>query len=96
VSGSDQDELRYICQRINIERYFMTIEGSPTSKIDLVSGIISRYKYNSGNAILIGDSINDSDAAKANGVMFYAYNNDALKKHCHTYIDSFDEVNFDV
>ena len=34
VSGSDQDELRYICQRINIERYFMTIEGSPTSKID--------------------------------------------------------------
>jgi phosphoglycolate phosphatase-like HAD superfamily hydrolase len=96
VSGSDQNELRYICQRINIEHYFMTIEGSPTSKIDLVSGIISHYKYSAGNTILIGDSINDYDAAKENKVIFYAYNNDALRKHCHKYIDSFDEVIFNV
>ena len=96
VSGSDQDELRYICQSISIERYFMTIEGSPASKIDLVSGIILRYKYNAGNTILIGDSINDYDAAKVNGTVFYAYNNDDLRKHCHRYVDSFDDVIFNV
>ena len=94
VSGSDQDELRYICKCIDIDSYFLTIEGSPTSKTDLVSGIISSCKYNPRNTILIGDSINDYDAAKANGLIFYAYNNDELRKSCNIYLDSFDEIFF--
>ena len=73
---------------------FSLNSGHPTSKNDLVSGIISSYKYNPRNTILIGDSINDYDAAKANGLIFYAYNNDELRKSCNIYLDSFDGIFF--
>ncbi len=95
VSGSDQNELRYLCQSISIETYFLTIEGSPAFKSDLVSGIISNYKYKPVNTILIGDTINDYDAARANGLKFFAYNNSYLKKISHRYIYSFEKIVFD-
>jgi len=94
VSGSEQDELRSVCEYIEIESYFLTIEGSPTPKNELVSSILSSYGYDPGKTILIGDTINDYDAAKSNKVIFYAYNNDSMKDLCNRYIYSFDEVFF--
>jgi phosphoglycolate phosphatase-like HAD superfamily hydrolase len=94
VSGSEQDELRCVCEFIEIGSYFLTIEGSPTSKNDLVSSILSSYGYESEKTILIGDTINDYDAAKSNKVIFYAYNNRSIKDLCDRYIYSFDEVFF--
>jgi len=94
VSGSEQDELRCVCEFIEIESYFLTIEGSPTSKNDLVSSILSSYGYDSKKTILIGDTINDYDAAKSNKVIFYAYNNGSMKDLCNRYIYNFDEVFF--
>ena len=94
VSGSEQDELRCVCEFIEIGSYFLTIEGSPTSKNDLVSSILSSYRYDPEKTILIGDTINDYDAAKSNKVIFYAYNNGSMKDLCNRYIYSFDEVFF--
>jgi phosphoglycolate phosphatase-like HAD superfamily hydrolase len=94
VSGSEQDELRCVCEFIEIGSYFLTIEGSPTSKNDLVSSVLSSYGYDSEKTILIGDTINDYDAAKSNKVIFYAYNNGSIKDLCDRYIYSFDEVFF--
>jgi phosphoglycolate phosphatase-like HAD superfamily hydrolase len=43
VSGSDQDELRYLCDKLNISHYFHSIYGSPTSKVDNVSNLLEKY-----------------------------------------------------
>ena len=59
-----------------------------------MSSILSSYGYDPGKTILIGDTINDYDAAKSNKVIFYAYNNDSMKDLCNRYIYSFDEVFF--
>ena len=61
-------------------QYFKTIEGSPTCKNDLVKNILEKYKYDPKETILIGDSINDYEAANINGMKFYGYNNEKLRE----------------
>jgi len=79
VSGSDGKELNYLCKELELSQYFKTIEGSPTAKNDLVKNILQKYSYNPKECILIGDSINDYEAANINGIKFYGYNNEELR-----------------
>ncbi|WP_252971035.1 HAD family hydrolase [Aliarcobacter cryaerophilus] len=79
VSGSDEKELNYLCKELGLIQYFKTIEGSPTCKNDLVKKILEKYKYDPKECILIGDSINDYEAANINGIKFYGYNNEELR-----------------
>ena len=79
VSGSDEKELNYLCKELELSQYFKTIEGSPTCKNDLVKNILQKYSYNPKECILIGDSINDYEAANINGIKFYGYNNEELR-----------------
>ena len=81
VSGSDQKELRFLCKELKIEKYFITINGSPTPKNNLVKKLLKNYKYNIQETCLIGDSLNDYDAAKINDISFLAYNNVELNKY---------------
>jgi phosphoglycolate phosphatase-like HAD superfamily hydrolase len=78
VSGSDQVELRYICSTLKIAGHFHSIHGSPTPKKELVRDVLLINNYDKERCVLIGDSINDYEAARANGIGFMAYNNDAL------------------
>lgn len=89
VSGSDGNELRFLASELEISQYFKTIEGSPRPKIPLVKDILKEYGYNRQEVCLIGDSINDCDAAKENGIEFYGYNNPFLKSKGLKYIGSF-------
>ena len=75
VSGSDQGELRYLCRSMGIDHYFKSIHGSPKPKSQWVGELISEYDYVPSSCILIGDSINDFEAAKDNGLEFMGYNN---------------------
>jgi len=75
VSGSEGQELNYLCQQLDLEKSFITIEGSPTPKNDLIKNILNKYQYNPDKTILIGDSINDYQAAQVNNITFYGYNN---------------------
>lgn len=70
VSGSDGVELRKICKFLNIDKYFLKIEGSPTDKTTLVNDILVEYDFNSDECILVGDSINDFNAATKNRIHF--------------------------
>tara|TARA_Y100000816_G_scaffold269835_1_gene233092 strand:- start:508 stop:1125 length:618 start_codon:yes stop_codon:yes gene_type:complete len=88
VSGSDQEELRYLSKRLNISNYFVSIHGSPTPKEVLIDKLIKKFEYKIDETCLIGDSINDLEAAYANKIKFYGYNNHLLKNKCE-YIDSF-------
>lgn len=90
VSGSDQEELRFLCKSLVISDYFISIHGSPTPKIELVKLVLNQYHYQEEDCVLIGDSINDYEAAISNNVSFYGYNNPKLRSVSLKYIDKFD------
>lgn len=78
VSGSDQKELRFLCQELGLTHFFISIHGSPTPKKILVKNLIVKYGYDQEKTCLIGDSINDFEAADDNRIHFLAYNNESL------------------
>ncbi|HRV55161.1 MAG: HAD family hydrolase [Mangrovimonas sp.] len=91
VSGSDQDELRFLCEELNLSHFFLSIHGSPTPKTQLVGDIMRQKEYNLSTSCLIGDSKNDYDAAQSNGIAFYGYNNEKIKDLGVLYIQTFEE-----
>jgi HAD superfamily hydrolase (TIGR01549 family) len=92
VSGSDQTELRYLCDVLGLKDYFESIHGSPTPKKELVHAVLNLYKYTPDEIVFIGDSLNDYDAASLHGIDFYGYNNASLKGIGVGYIQAFDSV----
>lgn len=81
VSGSDQTELRYLCEKLEIKHFFKRIHGSPKPKMDWVKEILEEEKLAVKECILIGDSVNDYEAAMQNNMAFMAYNNLPLEKY---------------
>lgn len=75
ASGADENDLKYICEKLELTPYFLSINGSPTKKNEIVKNILLLNNYNQDETILIGDSINDYEAAKNSGIEFYGYNN---------------------
>lgn len=94
VSGSDEKELQYLCKELGLADYFITINGSPTHKNILVENVLDRYNYLANETILIGDSINDYEAAKINNLDFYGFNNLELEKYSKSYITEFSDFLF--
>ncbi|WP_225312720.1 HAD family hydrolase [Pseudotamlana haliotis] len=94
VSGSDQEELRFLCKELGVAQYFLTINGSPTHKNILVSRILETYNYSKSKCCLIGDSINDLDAANHNKISFFGFNNQELNKNDLSYIENFSKFYF--
>lgn len=78
VSGSDQNELRFLCKQHGIAPYFKRIHGSPVPKKQWVATILEEENLTPEKCVLIGDSINDFEAANSNNIKFMAYNNDSL------------------
>jgi HAD superfamily hydrolase (TIGR01549 family) len=93
VSGSDQEELRFLNKELQIDEYFISIHGSPTPKKKLIENLLEKHNYQQENTCLIGDSINDYEAALHNKIYFYGYNNKALSNY-GTYIYSLTNYNF--
>lgn len=89
ASGSDEKELRRICGELELTPYFISIKGSPIPKVELVRSIIEGSGYRLKETCLIGDSINDLEAAKANHIDFFGYNNPTLKQVSSNYISMF-------
>lgn len=89
VSGSDQTELRELCRRLDVARFFDSIHGSPKPKTEWVTQLIKEHDYDKTAAALIGDSINDLHAARDNGIEFIGFNNEALRQDSDHYIDAF-------
>jgi phosphoglycolate phosphatase-like HAD superfamily hydrolase len=92
VSGSDGNELRYLCTELGIAHMFRSIQGSPTPKTELVKGLVTQGIIDPTQTCLIGDAGNDFDAASANGIDFYGYNNTALTDIGKGYITRFDNA----
>ena len=78
VSGSDGNELRSLCDELELSKYFLSINGSPTPKSALVKAIIDNGNISASQYCLIGDAVNDYDAANQNEIQFFGYNNKEL------------------
>jgi phosphoglycolate phosphatase-like HAD superfamily hydrolase len=92
VSASDEKELSYLCSKLDIEKYFKSISGSPVNKILNLKKLLRLNNYLKSKCCLIGDSINDKDAAMKNGITFFGFNNKDLIKDSK-YIYSFTSLN---
>jgi phosphoglycolate phosphatase-like HAD superfamily hydrolase len=92
VSGSDGKELQYLCQKLAIDDYFRSINGSPSHKNQLVEDVLRVNKYSIDETILIGDSINDYEAATVNGLDFYGFNNSELISVSSNYIKKYGDL----
>lgn len=88
ASGAEQNELRFLCDRFALTPYFEKILGSPTPKTALLASILDGYALGALDCVMIGDSINDYEAASQNGIPFAGYNNQDLKTIGY-YIESF-------
>lgn len=77
VSASMDVELKWICRNLGIDKYFITINGSQnvlTTKTETVQTLITIFDYDPKNVVLIGDAIQDYQAAIANNIEFLGYN----------------------
>jgi len=92
ASGADENDLRYICDKLDLTKYFLSIYGSPKIKSDIVQNILESNNYEKEETILIGDSINDHEAANENGIEFYGYNNHLLQNQ-YKYLNKVEEMN---
>jgi HAD superfamily hydrolase (TIGR01549 family) len=70
VSGTPDNEIKYIVEKRGLKKYFQEIHGSPKKKWKICKEIINRNDYNPQNCLLIGDSMSDYEAAKKNGIYF--------------------------
>jgi HAD superfamily hydrolase (TIGR01549 family) len=94
ASGSDEKELRFLCDALGISQYFESIHGSPTPKIKLVENILRDFNLNSEETILIGDAHNDFEAAMHNNIDFFGFNNRELEELGRCYIYSFESFKY--
>ena len=78
LSGSDGTELMAICRTLEIASYFTTITGFPNLKKQLSQNIFHDWEHDPITCLLIGNSIDDHEAAYTNGITFMAYNNSSL------------------
>jgi len=90
ASGADENDLKYICDKLELTKYFVSINGSPTKKSEIIKSILESNDYKKSETVMIGDSINDFEAAKESGIEFYGYNNDNLIKK--TYLHSINNI----
>lgn len=94
ASGAEQNELRFLCDRFDIAQYFEEILGSPSPKAVILAWILEQYTLSASDCMMIGDSINDYEAASCNKIQFYGFNNIEMKNIPVTYIESFSKFSF--
>ena len=72
---------------MDIAKYFKGIHGSPKPKKLWLEELLDTHQYSPSNCLMIGDSINDYEAAKRNNIPFMAYNNLKLEEYSEILLD---------
>jgi phosphoglycolate phosphatase-like HAD superfamily hydrolase len=70
VSASPQEELEYIIRRRGLSRCFRKVYGAPTRKEEAIREVLALTGSTAGEALFVGDALNDLNAARASGVRF--------------------------
>ena len=70
VTGTPQEEIEFILDRLGISYLFKGIWGAPLKKSDILPGILNDHRLCPEDCLMIGDTITDYNAAKNNDVDF--------------------------
>jgi len=70
ITATPQSEIEYILDQLKIKSYFQEIIGSPVNKGKAVESLLKEYDIDPIQAIMVGDSISDYEAAESNYVAF--------------------------
>jgi len=70
ITATPQLEIEEILEEIELREFFTEVIGSPLSKAKSIARIIKKQNINSHDAIMIGDSISDMEAAERNSIGF--------------------------
>lgn len=70
ASGTPEDELRRIVERRGLASHFAGVFGSPTKKAEILRRVAAAARSAPGELAMVGDAINDYDAARAAGTRF--------------------------
>ena len=95
ITATPQEEIESILDALEITHYFKEIYGAPKPKTEVVSEALNRLRCPAEQALVVGDSATDCNAAEKNNVSFLLrrtpFNQD-LQKQLQGY--SFDDLNF--
>lgn len=70
ISGTPQDELRYIVEKKGLRHFFEDVYGSPTTKTQWINKILKDRGYQPKECLFLGDATTDYDAAKETNLHF--------------------------
>ena len=70
ISATPEDEMNLIATEIGISSFFQGIYGSPAKKNELISRVIELNKINPKDAVFIGDTSSDLEAAISSNIKF--------------------------
>jgi HAD superfamily hydrolase (TIGR01549 family) len=70
VSGTPDEEIKFIVQRRKLSDYFLEVHGSPRTKSEIVAELLQRYGYAAEECLFIGDAMTDYDTAVKSNVNF--------------------------
>ncbi len=70
ITATPQEEIEQILRTLDLAACFRTVYGSPTPKATAIRDVLSRLSISAQQALVVGDSQTDLDAAQANGVPF--------------------------
>lgn len=70
VTATPQEEIQQILDALDIARCFRDVYGAPISKTAAIRDVLQRLQCQPGQALVVGDSETDFNAAEMNGVAF--------------------------
>lgn len=70
ASGTPEDELCRITIKKGLNQYFVSLHGSPQSKVDIINRIVKDHNLEQSRVLMVGDAMQDYTAAMQTSVNF--------------------------
>ena len=70
ITGTPQEEIEKILNALDIAHYFREVHGAPKTKVTVVNEVLKRLHCLPEQALVIGDSGTDLEAAEKNNAAF--------------------------
>lgn len=83
ISGTPHNEMNEIVEKKELSKYFLSVHGSPKSKIQWVQHLLKNHQLNSDNTVFIGDANSDYMAAKEFNFKFIAVSREYNMEQFH-------------
>jgi phosphoglycolate phosphatase-like HAD superfamily hydrolase len=92
LTATPCEEMMQVLRAVSLLEHFREVHGAPTAKAAAIADVLERWGCAPADALVIGDSDTDLDAAEANCVPFLlrrtAYNSGLQRRFCGPTFDN--------